>query len=151
MLQSGMPYLARLQEFHRLSTRRNRVLLRQSGGLAENQCRTPTCPRRSGVDGCPVARQHLETDVPRAEVVNDVDEVAPRPVELPDDESIPATQRLECGTESRPRVPPPGSRRSFHTANGTLTFKGENRFCDVDFLKDFIDLHKPESYRGQLR
>ena len=43
---------------------------------AENQCRTPTCPRRSGVDGCPVARQHLETDVPRAEVVNDVDEVA---------------------------------------------------------------------------
>jgi hypothetical protein len=72
----------------------------------------------------------FETDAPRAEVVNDVDEVAqvaPQPVELPDDESIPAARRLECGIESRPRVPPPGSRRSFHTANGTLTFKGENR------------------------
>jgi hypothetical protein len=33
MLQSGMPHLARFQEFHRLSTRRHRVLLRQSGGL----------------------------------------------------------------------------------------------------------------------
>ena len=29
--------------------------------------------RRGGVDGCPVARQHLETDAARAEVVNDVD------------------------------------------------------------------------------
>ena len=33
MLQSGMPHLARFQEFHRLSTRRHRVLLRQSEGL----------------------------------------------------------------------------------------------------------------------
>jgi toxin ParE1/3/4 len=33
MLQSGMPHLARFLEFHRLSTRRHRVLLRQSGGL----------------------------------------------------------------------------------------------------------------------
>ena len=33
MLQSRMPHLARFQEFLRLSTRRHRVLLRQSGGL----------------------------------------------------------------------------------------------------------------------
>ena len=33
MLQSRMPHLARFQEFHRLSTRRHRVLLRQSGCL----------------------------------------------------------------------------------------------------------------------
>jgi hypothetical protein len=33
MLQSGMPRLARCQEFHRLSMRRHRVLSRQSGGL----------------------------------------------------------------------------------------------------------------------
>jgi hypothetical protein len=33
MLQSGMPHLARFQEFHRLSMRRHRVLLRQSEGL----------------------------------------------------------------------------------------------------------------------
>jgi hypothetical protein len=33
MLQSEMRYLARFQEFHRLSTRRHRVLSRQSGGL----------------------------------------------------------------------------------------------------------------------
>jgi hypothetical protein len=39
----------------------------------------------------------------------------------------PATQRLECGIKSRPRPPPPGSRRSCHTANGSLTFEGENR------------------------
>ena len=32
-LQSEMRYLARFQEFHRLSTRRHRVLSRQSGGL----------------------------------------------------------------------------------------------------------------------
>jgi hypothetical protein len=104
-----------------------RVVWRQSGGLkrkinAEHQL----ARGRSGVDGRPVARQHLETGAPRAEVVNDVDEVA-QVARAPDDESIPATQRLECGIESRPRVPPPGSRRSFHTANGTLTFKGENR------------------------
>ena len=33
ILQSGMPHLARFQEFHRLSTRRHSVLSRQSGGL----------------------------------------------------------------------------------------------------------------------
>jgi hypothetical protein len=33
MLQSGTPRLARCQEFHRLSMRPPRVLLRQSGGL----------------------------------------------------------------------------------------------------------------------
>ena len=33
MLQSGMPRLARCQEFHRVSMRRHRVLSRQSGGL----------------------------------------------------------------------------------------------------------------------
>ena len=33
MLQSEMRYLARFQEFHRLSTRRHRVLSRQSGDL----------------------------------------------------------------------------------------------------------------------
>jgi hypothetical protein len=33
MLQSEMRYLTRSQEFHRLSTRRHRVLSRQSGGL----------------------------------------------------------------------------------------------------------------------
>jgi hypothetical protein len=63
----------------------------------------------------PVARQHLETDAARAEVVNDVDEVAqvaPQPVELPDDEGIPATQCLQCGIESRPCVQPPGARSS---------------------------------------
>jgi hypothetical protein len=41
--------------------------------------------------------QHFETDDARAEVVNDVDQVAkvaPQPVELPDDAGIPAMQRL---------------------------------------------------------
>jgi hypothetical protein len=33
MLRSGMPHLPRLQEFHRLSKRRHRVLSRRSGGL----------------------------------------------------------------------------------------------------------------------
>src|SRR5271165_2208476 len=33
MPQSGMPRLARCQEFHRISMRRHRVLSRQSGGL----------------------------------------------------------------------------------------------------------------------
>jgi hypothetical protein len=33
ILQSGMPHQARFQEFHRLSTRRHRVLSRQSEGL----------------------------------------------------------------------------------------------------------------------
>ena len=92
-------------------------IIRERGEDAEHQL----ARRRGGVDGCPVARQHLETDAPRAEVVNDVDEVAqvaPQPVELPDDEGIPATQRLECGIESRPRVQPPGGAVLVEPARG---------------------------------
>ena len=57
----------------------------------------------------PVARQHLETDAARAEVVNDVDEVAqvaPQPVELPDNEGVPATQGLESADSSTLMIRP---------------------------------------------
>jgi len=53
------------------------------------------------------ARQHLETDAARPEVVNDVDEVAqvaPQPVEHPDDASVPATQGLQGRIEAWPGV-----------------------------------------------
>ena len=81
-----------------------------------------------------MARQHLETDAPRAEVVNDVDEVAqvaPQPVELPDDEGIPATARLECGIESWPRVQPPGCAVLVEPAGGNAAALSASRCRSV--------------------
>jgi len=66
----------------------------------------------------------LKPNAARAEVVNDVDEVAqvaPQPVELPDDEGIPATQRIECGIESRPRVQSPGGAILVEPARGNAS------------------------------
>jgi hypothetical protein len=54
-----------------------------------------------------VARQHLEAYAASAEVVNDVDEVAqvaPQAVELPDDKNVTVTECFQCRIESRPRI-----------------------------------------------
>lgn len=54
-----------------------------------------------------VSREHLETDAACAEVVNDIDEVAQvaaQPIELPNDQGVPAAQGLEGCVESGPRI-----------------------------------------------
>ena len=68
-----------------------------------------------------MARQHVETDAADAEVVNDVDEVAqiaPQPVELPDDEGVPATQGLQGSVESKTGVEAAGGAVLVESAPG---------------------------------
>jgi hypothetical protein len=81
-----------------------------------------------------VARQHLETDAAHAEVVNEVDEVAqvaPQPVKLPDDECVPATQRLKCRIESRPSVEAAGGAILVESARGNAAARSASRCRSV--------------------
>jgi hypothetical protein len=67
--------------------------------------------RRGRVDGGALTGEYLQADLASGQIVHQVDEmaqIAPQPVQLPDDERIARAKRLEAGDKAGAVVPPPG-------------------------------------------
>ena len=71
---------------------------RQAAGYLGNVGKGEPAGRRSGVDGGAFAGQHLQADAPPSDIFGEMDEmakVAAETVELPDDEDVAFTERLD--------------------------------------------------------